>query len=125
MEALDTKTTEKLQEMMELSQLFDFYGELLGEHKKGIFEDYVLNDLSLGEIADETGISRQGVHDIIKRCSKKLREYEEKLCLVKKFEFTKQKVNQMKQLSEEIRKSGDVSKVITLEQLSEDILNEL
>lgn len=125
MDTVDVKTTDRLQEMMELSRLFDFYGELLGEHKKQIFEDYVQNDLSLSEIADETGLSRQGVHDVIKRCSKKLREYEEKLCLVKKFDLTKQRVNQIKIISEEIRKTNDMSKIIELEQLSEDILNEL
>lgn len=121
----ESKTADKLHEMMELSILFDFYGELLGEHKKLIFSDYILNDLSLSEIADETGLSRQGVHDVIKRCSKKLREYEEKLCLVKKFDFTKQKVNQIKLISEEIRTTKDISKIVQLEQLSEDILNEL
>ncbi|MDD5936370.1 MAG: sigma factor-like helix-turn-helix DNA-binding protein [Clostridiales bacterium] len=125
MEAIDRKTTDKLQEVMELSRLYDFYGELLGEHKKQIFEDYVLNDLSLSEIADETGLSRQGVHDIVKRCSKKLREYEEKLCLVKKFDFTKQRVNQIKSISEDIRRTNDISRILELEQLSEDILNEL
>lgn len=125
METLDAKSAEKLQEIMELSRLFDFYGDMLGDHKKQIFEDYVLNDLSLGEIAEETGLSRQGVYDIIKRCSKKLREYESKLCLVKKFDFTKQKVNQIKRISEEIKASGEVSRIIELEKLSEDILNEL
>lgn len=124
-ELQEVKATDKLQEMMELSLLFDFYGELLGEHKKQIFSDYIWNDLSLSEIADETGLSRQGVHDVIKRCSKKLREYEEKLCLVKKFDITKQKVNQIKLISEEIRTTKDISKIIELEQLSEDILNEL
>ncbi len=125
MDTVDVKTNDRLQEMMELSRLFDFYGELLGEHKKQIFEDYVQNDFSLSEIADETGLSRQGVHDVIKRCSKKLREYEEKLCLVKKFDFTKQRVNQIKLISEEIRRTNNMSKIIELEQLSEDILNEL
>ena len=124
-ELQEVKATDKLQEMMELSLLFDFYGELLGEHKKQIFSDYIWNDLSLSEIADETGLSRQGVHDVIKRCSKKLREYEEKLCLVKKFDITKQKVNQIKLISEEIRTTKDINKIIELEQLSEDILNEL
>lgn len=121
----ESKAIDKLQEMMELSILFDFYGELLGEHKKLIFSDYILNDLSLSEIADETGLSRQGVHDVIKRCSKKLREYEEKLSLVKKFDITKHKVNQIKLISEEIRTTNDISKIVQLEQLSEDILNEL
>lgn len=121
----NSKEEDKIQEVVTLSILFDFYGDLLDEHKKQIFSDYVLNDLSLSEIADETGLSRQGVHDIIKRCSKKLKEYEERLCLVKKFDVTKQKVNQMKLLSEEIRLTKDVDKVVEIEQLSEEILNEL
>ena len=46
-----------------MTMLFDFYGELLTEHQKKIYEDAVFGDLSLGEIAQEYGISRQGVHD--------------------------------------------------------------
>ena len=75
----------EMEEIVELSLLFDFYGEMLGDHKKQIFEDYVLNDLSLAEIADEAGISRQGVHDTVKRCTKQLKEYEAALHLVEKF----------------------------------------
>ncbi|MBE5961223.1 MAG: DNA-binding protein [Lachnospiraceae bacterium] len=116
---------DKLQEILELSLLYDFYGELLGDHKKQIFEDYILNDLSLSEIADEAGISRQGVYDIVKRCSKKLKEYEEKLCLVKKFQTTKDKINQIKEISELIRVTNDVKRVIEIEQISEEILNDL
>ena len=75
-QAVFDDVNEKLKEVYELSILYDFYGELLGDHKKQIFEDYVLNDLSLAEIADNAGISRQGVHDIIRRCTKALRGYE-------------------------------------------------
>lgn len=74
------------------SLLYDFYGDLLTDHQKEIFEAYVLDDLSLGEIAAETGISRQGVHDIIKRCNLLLSEYEEKLKLVDRFMKVKEKV---------------------------------
>ena len=87
---------DKLKEIIELSVLYDFYGELLKDHNRQVFEDYILNDLSLGEIAEEKGISRQGVFDIIKRCSKQLKDYEVKLNLVKKFELTKSKMNQIK-----------------------------
>lgn len=117
--------SETLKEVVELSILYDFYGELLGDHKKQIFEDYVLNDLSLSEIADEAGISRQGVYDIIKRCTKKLKEYEEKLMLVQKFHITKAKVNQIKELSEEILESKNADRVIEIIEISEDILREL
>ncbi len=116
---------ERLREVYELSLLFDFYGELLGEHKKQIFEDYVLNDYSLAEVAGEAGISRQGVHDIIKRCTRSLKEYEEKLHLVEKFEQTKKLVGDIKEISEEIRCSGNVCELEKITMISEQILNEI
>ena len=74
-----------MEEKVEQAYLYDFYGELLNEHQRRIYEDFVFNDLSLGEIASCEGISRQGVHDLIKRCNKMLEGYEEKLHLVEKF----------------------------------------
>ncbi|MDE7327723.1 MAG: YlxM family DNA-binding protein [Lachnospiraceae bacterium] len=100
---------EKLKEVYELSILYDFYGELLGDHKKQIFEDYVLNDLSLAEIADNTGISRQGVHDMIRRCTKALRGYEKALHLAEKFGRIKELVGQIKELSGEIGEAAGTS----------------
>ena len=61
-----------MEEKLEQAYLYDFYGELLNEHQRQVYEDFVFNDLSLGEIASEEGISRQGVADRIKRCNKKL-----------------------------------------------------
>ena len=61
-----------MEKILEQSLLFDFYGELLTSHQKAIYEDFVLNDLSLGEIAQERQISRQGVYDIVRRCNKQL-----------------------------------------------------
>ena len=57
-----------MEKIVRQGQLYDFYGELLTEHQKKIYEDVVFNDLSLSEIAAEQGISRQGVHDLVKRC---------------------------------------------------------
>lgn len=114
----------KLAEVYELSMLYDFYGELLGDHKKQIFEDYILNDLSLAEIADNTGLSRQGVHDIIKRCTKALRGYEEKLHLAGKFEETKRLVDGIRQVSREIAQTKDVSHIGRIVELAERILSE-
>ena len=74
-----------MEEKIEQAYLYDFYGELLNEHQRKIYEDFVFNDLSLGEIADEEGISRQGVHDMVKRCTKTLEGYESKLHLIEKF----------------------------------------
>ena len=75
--------------------LYDFYGELLTEHQKRIYEDVVFNDMSLSEIAEEQGISRQGVHDLVRRCQKALEGYEEKLHLVERFLAVKEKVGEI------------------------------
>lgn len=100
-------TDKTLQDIVELSILYDFYSELLGEHKKEIFGEYIMNDLSLGEIAQDAGISRQGVHDIIKRCSVKLRDYEKKLGLKTRFESIKADAQLIQELSEQIREASD------------------
>ena len=68
----------RMEKIVEQALLYDFYGELLTEHQKKIYEDVILNDYSLSETAEEYGISRQGVHDLIKRCNKILNDYEEK-----------------------------------------------
>ena len=78
------------------SLLYDFYGDLLTAHQKEIYRSYVLEDLSLSEIAEETGISRQGVHDIIKRCHHLLEGYEEKLGLVERFLEIRRKIDQIR-----------------------------
>jgi uncharacterized protein len=121
----DMDIDNKLKEKVELSILFDFYGELLKSHNKHIFEDYVLNDLSLSEIAEQQGISRQGVYDIVKRCSKQLKECEEKLNLVRKFEETKEKVNRIKELTKETMVSGEKNNLQAIIQLSDSILQNL
>lgn len=74
-----------MEEILEKTLLYDFYGELLTPHQKKIYEAAVFEDLSLSEIAEAEGISRQGVHDLIRRCSRILTGYEETLHLVEKF----------------------------------------
>jgi hypothetical protein len=114
-----------LEEIYELSLLYDFYGALLKEEKREIFEDYVLNDLSLGEIAEERGISRQGVHDSIKRCSRKLYEYEEKLRLIEKFKRIKEKVGRIHTSASLFKQNADITEIDGIVTLSDEILEEL
>ena len=116
---------ESFEEIVELSLLFDFYGEMLGEHKKKIYEDYVLNDLSLAEIAEEEGISRQGVHDIVKRCTKQLKEYETTLHLVEKFQNMKTKLTKAAELLDGSADSIDSDNVIAVKKLMQEMLEEL
>ncbi len=88
-----------MEKIFEQALLYDFYGDLLTEHQKQIYEAAVFNDMSLGEIAAEQGISRQGVHDLIKRCDKILSEYEEKLHLAERFATAKKKISQIDSLT--------------------------
>ncbi len=94
--------------------LFDFYGELLNEHQREIYEDAVFGDLSLAEIAEQEGTSRQAVQDILKRCENKLTEYENKLHLIERFELIKGKADLI------YKASGDESiKKLALEIIEE------
>ena len=74
-----------MDEILKQTLLYDFYGELLTKNQKQIYEQAVLEDYSFSEIARDAGISRQGVHDMIRRCNKSLEDYEAKLHLVEKF----------------------------------------
>lgn len=89
-----------MEKIFEQNLLYDFYGELLTQHQQNIYEDAVYNDMSLSEIAQEQGISRQGVHDLIKRCDKILQDYESKLHLVERFMGAKEKIHEIEQLTQ-------------------------
>lgn len=115
----------QMEEKIEQAYLYDFYGELLNEHQRRIYEDFVFNDLSLGEIADEEGISRQGVHDMVKRCTRTLEGYEEKLHLIEKFLSAKQKVEEIHRLAKRFHESSDGAIMQEIEQISNQILEEL
>ena len=114
-----------MEEKIELTYLYDFYGELLNEHQRQIFEDYIFQDLSLGEIASEEGISRQGVHDMIKRCTKTLEGYEAKLHLVRKFQSAKAKVEQIHALTKRFHENQEEVIIEEIEKISNQILEEL
>ena len=105
--------------------LYDFYGELLTEHQRSVYEDAVYNDMSLSEIAEQQGISRQGVHDLIKRCDKILQGYEDKLHLVQKFTEAKDKLLKITELTDELltkELTGGVKESIeSIKQVSEDL----
>ncbi len=88
-----------MEKIVEQGLLYDFYSELLTDHQKKIYEDAVFEDMSLGEIAEEYGISRQGVHDLIRRCDNILQEYENKLHLVSKFMTVREKIGEINALT--------------------------
>ena len=124
-----------MEKIFEQALLYDFYGELLTEHQRNIYEDAVFNDMSLSEIAQEQGISRQGVHDLIKRCDKILQEYESKLHLVERFEKAKGKIAQIVALTQDdnvtleeaetgISLGGYAERMEKICELSQELMNE-
>lgn len=98
-----------MEKIVEQGLLYDFYGELLTPHQKQIYEAVVYHDMSLGEIGEEMGISRQGVFDLMKRCDKTLLSYERKLHLIEKFDKVKGTVQEIKEQSNQelIKKMAD------------------
>ena len=114
-----------MEKIVEQALLFDFYGELLTKHQKQIYEDVVLNDLSLIEAAENYGITRQGVHDLIKRCNRILKGYEEKLQLVEKFLTTKKLVQEIYELSQEIEEKPEKKEILKIQKLAKEILEEI
>lgn len=118
-----------MERIVEKGLLFDFYGELLTEHQKNIYEDAVLNDMSLTELSEEYQISRQAAHDIIKRCDKILNEYESKLCLVQRFLKLKKTSDMINENIDDALKSSSVDEIhahlLTLKRLNEEIRDEI
>lgn len=114
-----------MEKIFEQAMLYDFYGELLNDHQKSIYEEYVLDNLSLSEIAEERGISRQGVHDLIKRADKTLNEYENKLQLIRKFMNIKDKVNRINEISVEMTEGVDKERATKIISITNEILDEL
>ena len=101
-----------MDEILMTTLLFDFYGELLTQKQKTIFELFHLNDLSLTEIGCELNISRQAVRDQLKRTEKILLDYEEKLKLVEKFAEQKSSVKKIKALVEKIEMENTLNNLV-------------
>lgn len=114
----DTQGDYQMEKFVEQTLLYDFYGELLTERQQQVYESVVLEDFSLSEVAEELGISRQGVHDMIRRCNHTLEEYEKKLHLVEKFLCIKKQVQRISQIAEKYQ-----DREIT--EISKEILEEL
>ena len=92
-----------MEKFVEQTLLYDFYGELLTERQQQVYESVVLEDYSLSEVAENLGISRQGVHDMIKRCNHTLEEYESRLHLVEKFLCIRKQVQKIKECADELK----------------------
>lgn len=96
-----------MEKNIEISLLFDFYGQLLKEQQQKAVALYYNDDLSLSEIATELNITRQGVRDSLKRSEAQLYLYEEKLGLYKRFRETEQGLLEIEQLATKLTQDFD------------------
>ncbi|MDF2545748.1 MAG: putative DNA-binding protein [Anaerosolibacter sp.] len=124
-------SVEMFDKMLQISMLYDFYGQLLTEKQQEIVQFYYCDDLSLGEISEQLGISRQAVYDTIKRTEKILFEYEKKLGLVNRFTSNNTSIEEILNIIEEIENSYQtkteearviLEKVARIKEIAEEIL---
>lgn len=101
-----------------MTMLFDFYGEILTDRQKEFFDLYYNEDLSLSEIAENYGISRQGVRDVIVRAEATMTELEDKTGILKRFMRLKDKIAA-------IAEDAEAIKAINYRQYDNDELAEL
>ena len=111
-----------MEKIVERNMLYDFYGELLTPHQQEIYESIIFQDLSLSEVAEIHGISRQGVHDLVRRCDKLLEGYENKLHLVERFVTLKSSVSELRELTKAYEKSKDDKLFGQIDRLCQTIL---
>lgn len=94
------------------SMLLDFYGDLLTDKQRECFSLYYNEDLSLSEIAEQRGISRQGVWDNIRHAEAALREIEEKTGLIARFEQTKAALLRLREQLSALAQTPDISSAV-------------
>lgn len=94
---------------LELTILFDFYGDILTEKQRELFDLYYNEDLSLAEIAEHLGITRQGVRDSIVRSEEILRKFEDKLGLAEKYGKLSENVRKITKAAERIMLINDTN----------------
>ena len=86
-----------------MTMLFDFYGELLTERQREFFDLYYNEDLSLSEIAENSGISRQGVRDVIVRAEAVMQDVEDKTGLIRRFHQMQQHIANIESAVQEVK----------------------
>ena len=86
-----------------MTMLYDFYGELLTERQKEFFDLYYNEDLSLAEIAENSGISRQGVRDVIVRAEAAMQEVEDKTGLIRRFLRMRDRLDEIQSAVEQLK----------------------
>ncbi len=89
-----------MEKIVEQGILYDFYGALLTGHQQRIYEQAVYENLSLNEIAEQEGISRQAVHDLLQRSTRQMQRYEDKLGMIGRFRRLREDAETLRRLAE-------------------------
>ncbi|MDE6567135.1 MAG: DNA-binding protein [Lachnospiraceae bacterium] len=121
---METKQVIGVEERIELTLLYDFYGALLKENQRRMFEAYMMEDYGYSEIAASEGISRQGAYDAISRATKQLRAYEEKLGLVRRFQRQQKQVEELRKRIDALALPEDTPGLPEILQLLKDLIQE-
>ena len=98
---------------LHFTMLLDVYGSLLTDKQRETLDYYYNDDLSLGEISEETGITRQGVMNCIKKCEQRLLELEDSLGLVERFTALKADMEKLEALVAD-RDSADKAELLNI-----------
>lgn len=110
-----------MDKMLRRSMLFDYYGDLLNKKQRAVYEDTVLNDMSLNEIAEAQGTTKQAVSEVLKRCDERLEQYENCLGLIEKEEKIRKSLDGIRNVA----LSMSPEQRIRLDELAESIIKEL
>ena len=99
------------QNALQMTLLLDYYGELLTQKQKTCFDLYYNQDLSLAEIAEEAGISRQGVHDSLSKAEQALLEFEEKLGLLAREQLLHEQLEIIREAAAELGSTPQTDRI--------------
>lgn len=114
-----------LEQRVRLGRLFDAYGCLLTEKQQKCLELYFCDDLSLAEIADELEVSRQAIHDLIKRVEHTLERYESKLALLARDDHDKKLLEEMSRLlADHLAQSGGSAELQQVRRILDELSGE-
>ncbi len=117
-----------MEKIVQEGLLYDYYGAMLTDHQRKVYEMAVYEDMSLNEIAQNTGVSKQAVHDLIRRTTAQMQDYEDKLHLVEKSRKLKELAGEIafigKSLEELIETPGESGLGTRLEEISKRLREE-
>ena len=101
---------------LDISFLLDLYGGLLTEKQRAFLEFYYNDDLSLAEIAENEGITRQGVYDIVKRAKDQLIKFEQKLLINERFQKIQDEADKILSGSDANESAENIKRIIYKEE---------